>query len=69
VDAEEIGRAEFLAPDKKTFTLNSESGSGLVRHMALNHLIRSEIAAAGKEHHDSTIPADNYSLNLLGEQR
>jgi len=70
VHAEEIGRMEFLSPDKKTFTVASESGSGLVRHMALNPLINSEIeAAAGKEHHDSAISADNYSLNLLGEQQ
>jgi hypothetical protein len=70
VHAEEVGRMEFLAPDKKTFTVNSEAGSGLVRHMALNPLIKSEIeTAAGKEHHDSSISADNYSLDLLGEQQ
>jgi hypothetical protein len=70
VHAEEIGRMEFLSPDKKTFTVSSESGSGLVRRMALNPLIKSEIeAAAGKEHHDSAISAENYALNLLGEQR
>jgi hypothetical protein len=60
----------FLAPDKKTFTVNSEAGSGLVRRLALDSLIRSEIeTAAGKEHHDSAISADNYSLNLMGEQQ
>ncbi len=70
VHAEEIGRMEFVSPDKKIFTVTSESGSGLVQHMALNPLINSEIeAAAGKEHHDSAISADNYSLNLLGEQQ
>jgi hypothetical protein len=70
VHAEEVGRMDFIAPDKKTFTVDSESGSGLVRHMALNPLIKSEIeTAAGKEHHDSSISADNYSLNLLGEQQ
>jgi len=70
VHAEKLGRMEFLSPDKKTFTVTSESGSGLVRNMALNPLIKSEIeAAAGKEHHDSAISADNYSLNLLGEQQ
>jgi hypothetical protein len=70
VHAEEVGRMNFLAPDKKTFTVNSEAGSLVVRHMALNPLIRSEIeTAAGKEHHDSAISADNYSLHLLGEQR
>jgi hypothetical protein len=70
VHAEEIGRMEFFSPDKKAFTVTSESGSGVVRHMALNPLINSEIeAAAGKEHHDSAISIDNYSLNLLGEQQ
>jgi hypothetical protein len=70
VHAEESGRMEFFSPDKKTFTVTSESGSGLVRHTALNPLINSEIeAAAGKEHHDSAISTDNYSLNLLGEQQ
>ena len=70
VHAEEVGRMEFLAPDKKTFTVTSESGSGLVRNMALNPLIKSEIeTAAGKEHHDSAISADNYLLSLLGEQQ
>jgi hypothetical protein len=70
VHAEEIGRMEFISPDKKTFTVTSESGSGLVRRMALNPLINSEIeTTAGKQHHDSAISADNYSLNLLGEQQ
>ena len=70
VHAEEIGRMEFLSPDKKAFTVTSESGSALVRHMALTPLINSEIeTAAGKEHHDSAISADNYSINLLGEQQ
>ena len=33
-------------------------------------LIKSEIeAAAGKEHHDIAISANNYSLNLLGEEQ
>jgi len=30
VHAEEVGRMDFLAPDKKTFTLDSGSGSGPV---------------------------------------
>jgi hypothetical protein len=70
VHAEEIGRMEFRAPDKKTFIVTSETGSGLVRRMALNPLVSSEIeAAAGKEHHDSAISPENYSLDLLGEQQ
>ncbi len=61
---------EFHAPDKKIFVVTSESGSGIVRRMALNQLISSEVeAAAGKEHHDSAISSENYSLELLGEQQ
>jgi len=70
VHAEEIGRMEFHAPDKKTFVITSEKGSGLIRHLALNPLISSEIeAASGKEHHDSAIAPDNYTLTLIGEQQ
>jgi hypothetical protein len=37
-------------------------GLGIVRRMALNQLISSEVeAAAGKEHHDSAISPENYS--------
>jgi hypothetical protein len=69
VHAEEIGKMEYRAPDKKTFVVTSERGSVLVRHMALNPLIASEIeAAAGKQHHDSSITPANYTLHLLGEQ-
>jgi hypothetical protein len=70
VHAEEVGRMEFHAPDQKKFVATSEAGSGLIRRMALNPLISSEIeAAAGKEHHDSAISPANYSLELLGEQQ
>lgn len=68
--AEEIGRMEFRAPDKKTFVVTSENGSGLIRRLALNPLIASEIeTAAGKEHHDSAITPENYTAALLGEQQ
>ncbi len=70
VHAQEVGRMEFRAPDQKRFVATSETGSGLIRRMALSPLITSEIeAAAGKEHHDSAISAANYSLDLLGEQQ
>ena len=61
---------EFRAPDKKTFATTSESGSVLVRRLALNPLIASEIdAASGKQHHDSAITPANYTLELLGQQQ
>ncbi|HMK29025.1 MAG TPA: hypothetical protein VK473_05015 [Terriglobales bacterium] len=70
VHAEEVGRMEFRAPDQKRFVPTSEKGSELIRRMALNPLISSEIeAAAGKSHHDSAISPANYSLNLIGEQQ
>jgi hypothetical protein len=70
VHAEEIGQMEFRAPDQKKFAALSETGSRLIRRMALNPLISSEIeAAAGKAHHDSAISPSNYSLKLLGEQQ
>ena len=70
VHAEESGRMEYHAPDQKSFAVTSEKGSGLVRHLALNPLIASEIeAASGKQHHDSSITPANYSLHLLGEQQ
>ena len=70
VHAQEIGRMEYRAPDKKTFVVTSEVGSGLVRHLALHPLIASEIeTAAGKQHHDSAMVPANYTLKLLGEQQ
>ena len=70
VHAQEIGRMEYRAPDRKTFVVTSEAGSNLIRRLALSPLIASEIdAAAGKEHKDSAITAANYTFDLLGEQQ
>jgi outer membrane lipoprotein-sorting protein len=70
VHAQEVGRMEYLAPDKKTFVVKSEDGSEVIRHLALNPLIASEIkAAGGKDRHDSSITPENYTLELLGEEQ
>ena len=70
VRAQETGQMEYRAPDKKTFATTGESGSPLVRRLALNPLIASEIdAASSKQHHDSAITPANYTLELLGEQQ
>jgi hypothetical protein len=70
VHAEEIGQMEYRAPDQKRFVVTSEKGSALVRRLALNALIASEIeTTAGKQHHDSAISPTNYTLDLLGEQQ
>jgi hypothetical protein len=69
VHAEEIGQMEYRAPDQKKFVVTSEKGSVVVRRLALNALIASEIeTAAGKQHNDSAISPANYTLDLLGEQ-
>jgi hypothetical protein len=70
VRAQESGQMEYRAPDKKAFVTTFESGSGMVRRMALNPLIAGEIeAAAGKQHHDSALTPANYTFELLGEQQ
>lgn len=70
VHAEENGQMEYRAPDQKRFVVTSEKGSALVRRLALNALIASEIeTTAGKQHHDSAISPTNYTLDLLGEQQ
>jgi hypothetical protein len=69
VHAEEVGQMEYRAPDQKKFAVTSERGSVLVRRLALNALIASEIeTTAEKQHHDSAISPANYTLDLLGEQ-
>lgn len=68
VHAQVEGRMEFHAPDTKVFHVTSEQGSGIVRRLALNPLIASEVkAAAGKDRHDSAITPANYTLELIGE--
>jgi outer membrane lipoprotein-sorting protein len=70
VHAEEMGQMEYRAPDQKKFAVTSEKGSVLVRRLALNALITSEIeTTAGKQHHDSAISPTNYALDLVGEQQ
>ena len=70
VHAQESGQMEYRAPGKMTFVKTSEAGSGLVRRLALNQLIASEIeAASGKPLEDSAITPANYTFELLGEQQ
>jgi Outer membrane lipoprotein-sorting protein len=70
VHAEEVGQMEYRAPDQKKFAVTSEKGSALVRRLALNALITSEIeTTAGQQHQDSAISPANYTLDLLGEQQ
>ena len=68
--ARQVVRLDYRAPDTKMFMTTFEEGSGLVRQMVFKRLIESETdAAAGKEHHDSSITPSNYSFEVLGEQQ
>jgi outer membrane lipoprotein-sorting protein len=69
VHAQVDGRMEFHAPDSKQFRITSEQGSSIVRRLALNPLIASEVrAAVGKDRHDSAITPANYRFELAGEE-
>ncbi len=67
--AREVVRVEYQAPDHKTFAVESEEGSRLVRNLVLKRLIDSESeTSSGRAHRDSSIKPANYQFNLLGEQ-
>lgn len=69
VHAQKIVQLDYRAPDGKSFSPISEKGSAVVRHLALNRLMESEVeAASGKSHRDSNISTANYTFTLLGEQ-
>ena len=68
VHAKEIVQMEYVAPDKKTFAIVAEEGSGVIRNLVLKRLMESEMsAAAGKERHDSSITPANYTFRVLNE--
>src|SRR6267143_2900931 len=67
--AQAVVRVEYRAPDKKTFDKTSEEGSGIVRHLVFDRLMRSETeTSSGREHHDSAITTANYTFTLAGEE-
>jgi len=67
--AQQVVTIEYQAPDRKDFVTVSEEGSSMVRRLVLKRLIESEKeTASGREHHNSAIKPNNYSLSLIGEQ-
>jgi outer membrane lipoprotein-sorting protein len=69
VYAEETVQVEYRAPDRKTFVIESEKGSKLVRDLVLKRLIESEAeTSSGRAHRDSSIKPANYEFSLVGEQ-
>jgi hypothetical protein len=67
--ARDVVRVAYQAPDHKSFQIESEEGSAMVRNMVLKRLIESEAeTSSGRAHHDSAIKPANYEFNVLGEQ-
>ena len=67
--AEELIQMEYHAPDRKTFTVKSGSGSSLIRNLVLDRLVQSEKeTVTGRGHRESAMRPENYILKLAGEQ-
>ena len=67
--AQQIVLMEFHAPEGKTFTVKSGSGSALIRNLVLDRLLQSEKeTASGRARRQSAFKPENYTLKLIGEQ-
>jgi hypothetical protein len=68
--AEMVVRMEFSAPDRKRFTVLSESGSTIFCHQVLRTLMEGEQEGALEQNHQRAMlsPA-NYRLKLVGSER
>ena len=63
--ADMVVRADFHAPDKKTFTIVSESGSGTVRSKVFKKLLEAEQESMREENQQrSAIIPENYTFKL-----
>jgi hypothetical protein len=59
-------RVEYRAPDKKTFTIVSESGSGSVRSKVFKKLLEAEQESMREENQQrSAISPENYTFELV----
>src|SRR5215469_15489948 len=63
--ADMVVRAEYDAPDKKVFTIVSESGSGTVRSRVFKKLLEAEQESMREENRErSAITPQNYTFQL-----
>ena len=69
-NADMVVRAEYQAPNRKVFTIVSESGSGTVRDRVFKKLLAAEEESMSEENQQRTAmtPA-NYAFQLLDYQR
>jgi hypothetical protein len=60
-----VVRADYVAPNKKVFTIVSESGSGTVREKVFKKLLEAEQEAMREENQQRTaITPENYTFQL-----
>jgi len=68
--ADMVVRAEYEAPNKKVFTIVSESGSGTVRSRVFKKLLEAEQESMRKENQERTaITPENYTFQLTDHQK
>ena len=64
--ADMVVRADFVSPDKKEFSIVSESGSGTVRNKVFRKLLEAEQESMKDDNQRrSAITAENYTFHLL----
>src|SRR5215831_8752507 len=68
--ADMVVRAEYEAPNKKVFTIMSESGSGTVRSHVFKKLLEAEQESGREENQErSAITPQNYTFQLTDYQK
>jgi hypothetical protein len=68
--ADMVVRADYEAPNKKTFTIVSESGSGSVRSKVFKKLLEAEQESMREENQQRTaITPENYNFQLTDYQK
>jgi hypothetical protein len=69
-EADMVVRAEYEAPNKKVFTIVSESGSGTVRSRVFKKLLEAEQESMREENQQrSAITPQNYAFQLTDYQK
>ena len=68
--ADMVVRAEYHAPDKKSFTIVSEDGSGTVRSKVFKKLLEAEQEGMREENQQrSAITSENYTFQVVEYQK
>jgi outer membrane lipoprotein-sorting protein len=68
--ADMVIRADYQAPNKKEFTILSESGSGTVRHKVFQKLLEAERESMSEENQQRTaMTPENYTFQLVDYQK